>query len=104
MRTNTLRVILALAAVTTSSVTTRAFVHWDRWRPAPQTLVTTLFPHAAGETPALPVSSQLTFAGGQKSSGLEGTSWQLVKLQGPDDMTNVPDDKSKYTIRFGRDG
>ena len=71
MRTNTLRVILALAAVTTCSATT---------------------------------SSQLTFAGGQKSSGLEGTSWQLVRLQGPDDTTSVPDDKSKYTIRFGRDG
>ena len=49
-------------------------------------------------------NSQLTLAGGQKSSELAGTSWQLVKLQGPDDETNVPDDKSKYTITFGRNG
>ena len=49
-------------------------------------------------------SSRLTFASGQKSSELAGTSWQLVKLQGPDDETNVPDDKSKYTITFGRNG
>ena len=71
MRANTLRAILALAAVTLCLAT---------------------------------ISSQLTFAGGQKSGGLEGTSWQLVKLQGPDDETNVPDDKSKYTITFGRNG
>ena len=71
MRTNTLRVILALAAVTICFGTT---------------------------------SSRLTFAGGQKSSELAGTTWQLVKLQGPDDTTSVPDDKSKYTIRFGTDG
>ena len=49
----------------------------------------------------------LTFARGQKSSGgnlLSGTSWQLVKFQGPDERTFTPDDKSKYTIRFGSDG
>lgn len=48
-----------------------------------------------------------TFAGGQKSSGgnpLSGTSWQLVKFQGPDESTFTPDDKSKYTIKFGSDG
>ena len=71
MRTNTLRMILALAAVATFSATS---------------------------------SLQLTFAGGQKSSELAGTSWQLVKLQGPDETTSVPDDKSKYTITFGRNG
>ena len=49
----------------------------------------------------------LAFAGGQKSSTgnpLSGTSWQLVKFQGPDEQTVVPDDKSKYTIRFGSNG
>src|SRR5215204_5900600 len=49
----------------------------------------------------------VTFAGGQGSSGgnsLSGTSWQLVKFQGPDEQTFTPDDKSKYTIRFGGDG
>jgi heat shock protein HslJ len=53
------------------------------------------------------VSASLTSAGGQKSSGrnpLSGTSWQLVKLQGPDERTFTPDDKSKYTIKFGTNG
>ena len=53
------------------------------------------------------LSSTLTSAGGQRSSGgnpLSGTSWQLVKFQGPDERTFTPDDKSKYTIKFGSDG
>jgi heat shock protein HslJ len=44
---------------------------------------------------------------GQKSSSgnpLSGTTWQLVKFQGPDERTVTPDDKSKYTIKFGTDG
>ena len=52
-------------------------------------------------------SSELTFAGGQKSSPaneLAGTSWKLVKFQGGDETTLVPDDGSKYTITFGSDG
>ena len=47
------------------------------------------------------------FANGQKSSGgnpLSGTSWRLVKFQGPDERIFTPDDKSKYTIKFGRNG
>src|SRR6187397_685041 len=44
------------------------------------------------------------FAGAQKSNPLTGTSWQLVKFQGPDERTFTPDDKSKYTIKFGADG
>src|SRR4026209_2625529 len=53
------------------------------------------------------VASAVTIAGGQRSSSanpLRGTSWQLVKFQGPDERTFSPDDKSKYTIRFGSDG
>jgi heat shock protein HslJ len=45
-------------------------------------------------------------AGGQKSKGgnpLSGTSWQLVKFQGSDENF-APDDKSKYTIKFGSNG
>ena len=38
------------------------------------------------------------------ASELDGTSWQLVKLVRPDDTTLLPDDKSKYTITFGRNG
>ena len=43
----------------------------------------------------------------QRSSGgnpLSGTSWQLVKFQGPDERMFTPDDKSKYTITFGSNG
>ena len=38
------------------------------------------------------------------ASALSGTSWQLVKFQGPDERTFSPDDKSKYTITFGSNG
>lgn len=75
MSMNTIRLMLALVAVATAS--------------------------------AAITGSERTFASGQKSSWaseLDGTSWQLVKFQGPDDTTLVPDDKSKYTIRFGGDG
>ena len=68
MRTNAIRITLALASVLTSAV---------------------------------------AFAGVQKSTGansLSGTSWRLVKFQGPDERTFTPDDKSKYTIKFGTDG
>ena len=52
------------------------------------------------------MSVSLISARGQKSSGnpLSGTSWQLVKFQGPDEQTFAPDDKSKYTINFGSNG
>jgi len=36
--------------------------------------------------------------------GLGGTAWQLVKFQGSDGQTLVPDDRSKYTIEFLADG
>src|SRR5215207_1898255 len=53
------------------------------------------------------LSSALTIASGQQASSansLSGTSWQLVKFQGPDERIFTPDDKSKYTIKFGSDG
>ena len=56
---------------------------------------------------ALAITSAITSSAGGQSSGasqLDGTSWQLVKLQRPDDTPLVPDDKSKYTITFGRNG
>ena len=52
-------------------------------------------------------TSTTTYARLQKSSSrseLSGTSWQLVKFQGPDERTFTPDDKSKYTIKFGSNG
>jgi len=54
---------------------------------------------------AFSLSSALAFE--QRSTGgnpLTGTSWQLVKFQGPDERTFTPDDKSKYTIQFGSNG
>ena len=71
MRTNAIRIILALASVASISAAT------------------------------------YTFAGVQKTSGgnpLGGTSWQLVKFQGPHERTFTVDDKSKYTINFGTNG
>jgi heat shock protein HslJ len=56
------------------------------------------------------VAAAITFSitnsnvSGQSGGELAGTSWQLVKLQAPDETTHVPDDKSKYTITFGRNG
>jgi len=38
------------------------------------------------------------------SSGLAGTSWQLVKFESSDDTTLTPDDRAKYTIEFAADG
>ena len=55
----------------------------------------------------------LTFAGmnfarvwaqNNSAGNLGGTSWELVKFMGGDDKTLVPDQKSKYTIAFDRDG
>ena len=40
----------------------------------------------------------------QGAPPLDGTSWQLVKFQGGDGKTLAPDDKSKYTLTFGRNG
>ena len=77
MRTNIIRVLLTLAAVAT-------------------------IPIASATT-----NSELTFAGGQNSSGaneLAGTSWKLVRMQAGDETTIVPGDGSKYTITFGNDG
>lgn len=50
------------------------------------------------------VSSAFVSAGGQKPSDLAGTSWKLIKLQTDSEETLVPDDRTKYTITFGRDG
>jgi heat shock protein HslJ len=43
-------------------------------------------------------------ANAQNPSGLAGTSWKLVKLQGGDEVTTVPDDGAKYTITFNSNG
>ena len=64
-----------------------------------------IFAFASVAIVAIYITSILVQA--QKSSGssaLSGTSWQLVKFQGPDERTFSPDDKSKYTITFGSNG
>jgi heat shock protein HslJ len=53
------------------------------------------------------VGSVFSFADGQKPAGgnpLNGTSWQLVRFKDYDDQTFTPDDRSKYTITFNRNG
>src|SRR5215510_4579000 len=53
------------------------------------------------------LSPVIVLSGVQKSSRgnpLTGTSWQLIRFQGPDERTFEPDDKSKYTITFGNNG
>jgi para-nitrobenzyl esterase len=49
---------------------------------------------AAG-TPPVPSTS---------TPDLGGTTWQLVRFQGGDGKTLVPDDRAKYTLDFNRDG
>lgn len=56
----------------------------------------------AAVTIVLPTISPV--ARSQNSNELAGTSWKLVKLQAGDETTSVPDDGSKYTIIFGRNG
>ena len=53
---------------------------------------------------AFAITISQPIASAQNSSELVGTSWKLVKLQTGDDTTHVPDDGSKYTITFGRNG
>jgi heat shock protein HslJ len=58
-------------------------------------------------TAAIAIIANCVVVQAQKSSGtseLSGTSWQLVKFQGPDEQTFSPEDKSKYTITFGSNG
>src|SRR5262245_7848453 len=43
-------------------------------------------------------------AASSPSSGLAGTSWQLVKFQSSDDTTLTPTDRARYTIEFAADG
>jgi para-nitrobenzyl esterase len=39
-----------------------------------------------------------------EDAGLAGTAWRLVKFQGSDGLTLMPDDRGKYTIEFGDSG
>ena len=57
-------------------------------------------------TLAIAASTLASSADGQSGGAgeLDGTSWQLVKVERPDDKPLVPDDKSKYTITFGSNG
>src|SRR5262249_18398163 len=54
--------------------------------------------------PAISYSSQAQGPLQNAAPYLGGTSWQLVKFRGSDDTTQIPDDKTKYTIAFATDG
>jgi para-nitrobenzyl esterase len=56
---------------------------------------------------ATPLAAALLLAACATTTGplnLAGTAWQLVRLQGGDGRTLVPDDPAKYTIEFLADG
>ena len=40
----------------------------------------------------------------QYAGNLDGTSWQLVKFRGGDDMVLTPEERPKYTLTFNKDG
>ena len=71
MRMNPIRIMLAIVAIVSASLTSASTFAWQK---------------STGDNP------------------LSGTIWQLVKFQGPDERTFAPEDKSKYTIKFGTDG
>jgi len=54
--------------------------------------------------PAISYSSQAQGPLQNAAPNLGGTSWQLVKFRGSDNTTQIPDDKTKYTIAFATDG
>jgi para-nitrobenzyl esterase len=59
----------------------------------------------AGPILLLPACSAFSQPSSQSEApSLGGTAWQLVKFQGSDDTTLMPDDKTKYTIAFANDG
>jgi len=49
-------------------------------------------------------AEHMNFAAMQTTTKLGGTSWQLVKFQGSNGETLMPDDRAKYTIAFASDG
>lgn len=58
---------------------------------------------APAESTANEPEAAVTEAGGV-TSGLEGTSWQLVQIVSMDDTTLEPDNRSDYRLAFGADG
>jgi heat shock protein HslJ len=49
-------------------------------------------------------AEHMNFAAMQTTTKLGGTSWQLVKFQGSNGETLMPDDRAKYTVAFASDG
>jgi para-nitrobenzyl esterase len=56
------------------------------------------------ERTAAPPAPPPTAATPASAETLAGTSWQLVKITGGDGKSVEPDDRSKYTLSFERDG
>jgi heat shock protein HslJ len=61
-------------------------------------------PAAAESAPVPPAAAPAAPLSAPQDSGLAGTSWRLVKIQGMDDKAVVPDDGAKYTLSFAADG
>jgi heat shock protein HslJ len=72
----------------------------------PSRTTTASFEIAGGPPVVRPIATQTPAgpAGETSSSGLAGTSWQLVRFQGGDGSALTPDDRAKYTIEFGAGG
>ena len=50
------------------------------------------------------VAKEKLLGAARAGSGLEGTSWKLVRIQGGDEAAATPDDPSKYTFEFLPEG
>lgn len=61
-------------------------------------------PHLASAVATPGSTSSPTGTQPSSRDELAGTAWKLVKLQTADETTHVPDDSSKYTITFGKNG
>jgi para-nitrobenzyl esterase len=71
--------------------------HASQWSAATRlALAVLMLAGVAGPQPAPPAAST--------PPSLGGTAWRLVRFQGGDDTILTPDDGTKYTLSFGKDG
>lgn len=92
---------------------TRLTAEYNRYAAAdplccPSRTTTVAFDLSSNPIVLRPASASSTVFGASApaatASTLEGTSWQLVRFQGSDDSTLIPDDRSKYVITFDAAG
>jgi heat shock protein HslJ len=76
----------------------------------PSRTTTVVFEVSGNPPVAKPVSTSATPAGTEESENAEagarlsGTAWRLVRFEGGDGATFVPDDPAKYTLEFAAGG